>query len=147
MVNYDIDIPKGCAHHAVHLEDTPVADLLDALEDTLEFIEKAIDEHGGKVLVHCHNGMSRSAAVVLAHMCYSMGLSIDEALDVLRMDCPSVAPNEGFLQQLRLFVDMGCASKPEQGLDSPNPLMGAASTTTIAAHQCWCNSLAPINQH
>ena len=109
VVNYDVALPASCSHHHVRLEDTPEANLLDTLEDTVDFIEDAIDGDG-QVLVHCHNGTSRSAAVVLAFMCYSMGLQLNDAVDVLRMDCPSAAPNEGFFEQLQLFVAMGCVS-------------------------------------
>jgi dual specificity phosphatase 12 len=108
VVNYEVDLPGSVQHHHIDIADDSSANLLDHLEDALDFVDTAIDEEEGKVLVHCHNGMSRSAAVVLAVMCYSMGLQVDEAMDVLRMDCPHAAPNDGFMHQLRLFVAMGC---------------------------------------
>ena len=72
----------------------------------MEFIDEAIDG-GGRVLVHCQHGVSRSASVVVAYLCFSMGLSVDEALDTLRHDRPEAHPNNGFMQQLRLFKAMG----------------------------------------
>lgn len=108
VVNYEVEPPAGCEHRHIHIEDTSDANMLDHLEDAVDFIEEATDDDG-KVLVHCHNGVSRSAAVVLAFMCYSMGLQVADANELLHMDCPSAAPNDGFMQQIRLFVAMGCA--------------------------------------
>lgn len=107
VVNYDVSPPADCEHMHIRLEDEADANILDHLEDALDFIDTAV-ESGGKVLVHCHNGVSRSALVVLAFMCYSMGFSVDEGLEMLRMDVPAASPNEGFMLQLRLFAHMGC---------------------------------------
>jgi dual specificity phosphatase 12 len=107
-MNYEVEAPEPCKQHCIEIEDDEKANLLDHLEDVLDFLDDAIDASDGKVLVHCHNGVSRSPAVVLAFMCYSMGLQLDEAVEVLRMDVPQAAPNEGFMQQLQLFVAMGC---------------------------------------
>ena len=109
VINYDVKLPSHvCEHVHIRVEDDADANIIDSLEDALEFIEEAIDD-GGKVLVHCHNGVSRSAALVLAFMCFSMGLGVEDALEMLRMDVPAAAPNEGFMSQLRLFATMGCA--------------------------------------
>ena len=107
-MNYEVEAPEPCKQHCIAIEDDETANLLDHLEDVLDFLDGAIDDSDGKVLVHCHNGVSRSPAVVLAFLCYSMGLQLNEAIEVLRMDVPRAAPNEGFMQQLQLFVAMGC---------------------------------------
>lgn len=60
-----------------------------------------------QVLVHCQAGVSRSAAVVSAYLCYDMGFSAQESLDILKVTCPQASPNEGFMQQVQLYVDMG----------------------------------------
>ena len=63
---------------------------------------------GLQVLVHCQAGVSRSAAVVLAYMCASMGLSAEESLEVLKITSPQACPNVGFMRQVHLFETMGC---------------------------------------
>lgn len=107
MVDFDVNVPRDVEQHVISVLDQEDANLLDCLEDAVDFIEEAIDDDG-KVLVHCVSGVSRSAAVVVAYMCYSMGLSVTEAMEVLKLSCPQVSPNEGFLRQLALFAEMGC---------------------------------------
>lgn len=107
MVDFDVEVPDGVAHHVVKVLDQDDANLLDNLEHAVDFIEEASDEDG-KVLVHCVSGVSRSAAVAVAFMCYSMGLSVNEAQQVLKLSCPQVCPNDGFVRQLLLYVEMGC---------------------------------------
>ena len=58
---------------------------------------------GGVVLVHCHGGVSRAAALVCAYLIAAEGLSYDEALARLRSVRPVVSPNPGFASQLRTF--------------------------------------------
>ncbi|XP_078739989.1 dual specificity protein phosphatase 12 [Lampetra fluviatilis] len=65
--------------------------------------------HAGAVLVHCHAGVSRSAAVVTAFLMADLRLSFDEAYTRLRSLKPSVSVNAGFQRQLRLYGDAGCS--------------------------------------
>ncbi|CAN0005701.1 unnamed protein product, partial [Phaeothamnion confervicola] len=57
----------------------------------------------GSVLVHCRQGVSRSAAIVVAYLMKARGLSLDDALAYLRRRRPVVNPHEAFLRQLRDF--------------------------------------------
>ena len=63
---------------------------------------------GGGVLVHCHAGVSRSAAVVTAHVMRTRRLDPDEALAVVRAAHPAADPNPGFRTQLALWHSMDC---------------------------------------
>ena len=69
-----------------------------------------------KVLVHCHAGQSRSVAVVAAHLMRSEGLDLEQALRDIRRVSPNADPNEGFREQLELYLRMGCR------IDVNNPL-------------------------
>lgn len=53
----------------------------------------------GKVLVHCHVGVSRSATLVLAYLMLKQNLSLVEAICAVK-DNRGVIPNRGFLRQL-----------------------------------------------
>lgn len=55
----------------------------------------------GKVLVHCYQGKSRSAAVCCAYIMARKGWSLDEALDIVRRTHPKASPNSGFLRSLQ----------------------------------------------
>ena len=54
---------------------------------------------GGKVLVNCWQGASRSATIVLAYLVRCEGIHLPEALRLLRAK-RDVRPNDGFLVQL-----------------------------------------------
>jgi len=89
----------------VPLQDVDSQNLLDSLQDCLEFIEKG--RNRGGVLVHCVAGVSRSAAVVTAYLMHKEHLSAADALSSLRKASPGVCPNYGFMEQLAIFENMG----------------------------------------
>ena len=65
---------------------------------------------GGVVLIHCHGGVSRAAALAIAYLIASEGLDYDQALARLRAVRPIVAPNPGFAAQLLAFQRSGNAA-------------------------------------
>jgi hypothetical protein len=89
---------------AVPLQDVDSQNLLDNLENYLEFTEKG--RARGGVLVHCVAGVSRSAAVVTAYLMHKEHLSAADALTSLRKASPGVCPNYGFMEQLAIFENM-----------------------------------------
>ncbi|KAH1069708.1 hypothetical protein GYH30_007053 [Glycine max] len=90
---------------AVPLRDTEKDDLLDYLEVCIDFIDRGRKE--GSVLVHCFAGVSRSAAIITAYLMRTERLSVEDALESLRQSCEFVCPNDGFLEQLKMFEGMG----------------------------------------
>uniref|UniRef100_A0A6N2N511 protein-tyrosine-phosphatase n=1 Tax=Salix viminalis TaxID=40686 RepID=A0A6N2N511_SALVM len=90
---------------AVPIRDMESEDLLDYLDVCLDFIENSRKE--GAVLVHCFAGVSRSAAIITAYLMKTEQLSLEGALESLRQSCESVCPNDGFLEQLKMFEEMG----------------------------------------
>lgn len=53
-------------HAQIFLDDSEETYLLDSVNAAMEFLEDAI-EAGGTVLVHCQEGRSRSASIVIAY--------------------------------------------------------------------------------
>ncbi|XP_058080094.1 uncharacterized protein LOC131228220 [Magnolia sinica] len=90
---------------AVPLRDMESENLLDYLDVCLDFIDESRKE--GSVLVHCFAGVSRSAAIITAYLMRTEHLSQEDALESLRQSCEFVCPNDGFLEQLKMFEDMG----------------------------------------
>ncbi|KAJ7972119.1 putative Dual specificity protein phosphatase [Quillaja saponaria] len=90
---------------AVPLRDMECEDLLDYLDVCLDFIDQSRKE--GSVLVHCFAGVSRSAAIITAYLMRTEHLSQEDALESLRRSCEFVCPNDGFLEQLQMFEEMG----------------------------------------
>ncbi|KAJ8734453.1 hypothetical protein PYW08_013703 [Mythimna loreyi] len=92
--------------HYIKLADVPKEDLISHLPETNEFIKQAI-AGGGTILVHCHFGVSRSAAVVISFIMEKYGLCYEEAFNLVRSKRRFVGPNVGFIAQLKLFGHMG----------------------------------------
>ncbi|KAJ4977672.1 hypothetical protein NE237_008452 [Protea cynaroides] len=90
---------------AVPLRDMESENLLDYLDVCLDFIDESRKE--GSVLVHCFAGVSRSAAIITAYLMKTERLSQEDALESLRQSCEFVCPNDGFLEQLKMFEEMG----------------------------------------
>lgn len=90
---------------AVPLRDMEHENLLDYLDVCLDFIEE--NRKQGSVLVHCFAGVSRSAAIITAYLMKSEQLSQEDGLRSLRQSCETVCPNDGFLEQLLMFEQMG----------------------------------------
>ncbi|KZT43811.1 phosphatases II [Sistotremastrum suecicum HHB10207 ss-3] len=89
-------------HKTISLDDSPYSDLLIRLPEACNFIENAVSA-GGKVLVHCVEGISRSPTVVCAYLMKTRGISTEEALDLVSQRRVQVEPNPGFLRQLHVF--------------------------------------------
>ena len=73
-------------------------DLLPHLEEGIEYIEAGLKK--GAVLVHCQQGVSRSAIMVLAYLIRTRGFSLDTAMK-RTSERRFIHPNSGFLRQLR----------------------------------------------
>ena len=66
------------------------------------FIDNALGE-GGKVLVHCEAGMSRSATMCIGYIMWKRRATLKQVLDEVKAVRPKINPNECFLQQLELL--------------------------------------------
>lgn len=77
-----------------HDADTPGEDILSVLYDALEFIDTAL-KGGGKVLVHCSQGVSRSATLVIAYLMWRSGSSYDEVYAKVKEARGITNPNIG----------------------------------------------------
>lgn len=101
-----IDEPEddiaGIQYTWVDLIDAPDQDLSDAIDFVIPYLNE-IRDSGGKVLVHCYAGISRSAALVIAYLILEYGFDYDSALRFVRSKRPEVNPNHGFERQLRML--------------------------------------------
>ena len=76
---------------------------------TNRFIKKARAE-GGKVLVSCVAGKSRSPTFILAYLIGIERVKLKDGLALLRQFVPEVEPNDAFMQQLQEY-DLEILSK------------------------------------
>ncbi|KNC49723.1 dual specificity protein phosphatase 19 [Thecamonas trahens ATCC 50062] len=88
----------------ISLQNTPSEDIYSLLYDVVEFIQDAV-ESGGRVFVHCMQGSSRSASLVLAYLMWRDALSYDDAYRYVRYLRAVCSPNPGFEAQLREWAN------------------------------------------
>lgn len=66
---------------------------------TVVEIEK-VRKRGGSVLVHCHQGVSRSCTLVIAYLMWKESFSFQEAFQFVKQRRSICSPNSGFMTQL-----------------------------------------------
>ena len=81
------------------LRDSEEEDLQKHLPELVKHIHQVIDG-GGRIVVHCVAGVSRSASVCLAYKVRYEGISLQEAFDEVLKARPVICPNLAFWQAL-----------------------------------------------
>lgn len=92
-------VPENVAYLRAPMADHPSA----ALDQHLDTVADAIEEvrlQGGRTLVHCLAGVSRSAAMVLGYLVKHRAMPLAEAFALVRAARPMARPNSGFFRQL-----------------------------------------------
>ncbi|XP_026285594.1 dual specificity protein phosphatase 3 isoform X1 [Frankliniella occidentalis] len=100
MVNTDAHFYRSARIHYLGLPmlDLPTTNIEKYFHTAADFIDDGI-KSGGKVLVHCLMGMSRSSTIAIAYLMIKAGMPASMALRMCRQN-RNIHPNEGFLQQL-----------------------------------------------
>lgn len=83
----------------VPVADTPAAQLHQHFDTAADKIH-AVGAQGGRVLVHCCAGVSRSATLCLAYLMKYRDMSLMDAHTLVRACRPIIRPNGGFWKQL-----------------------------------------------
>ncbi|KAK4294730.1 hypothetical protein Pmani_032662 [Petrolisthes manimaculis] len=96
---------QGISTYFINVFDMADSDLLSYFQEALAFIEDGLRK--GKVLVHCHWGVSRSATLVTAYVMKKYALTLEEALARVKSKRRVAFPNSGFMAQLLLYEKMG----------------------------------------
>jgi protein-tyrosine phosphatase len=113
-------------------------DLIDHPSESIDhFILQAIAEierareDSVKILVHCHQGVSRSASLVVAYVAWKDNLSIQDALMYVKARRRIVSPNAGFLDQLKAFESRLRGARTEPALFDVVPHSEQVSTLIL----------------
>ena len=90
----------------IPIEDSDAVDLAPVLEQTRPILTACAPQGDIKgdilpILVHCHQGVSRSASVVIDYVAFAKNKSADAAMELVRCSRSIVQPNESFMVQLR----------------------------------------------
>eukprot|EP00882_Tetradesmus_deserticola_P001541 GHRQ01001663.1.p1 GENE.GHRQ01001663.1~~GHRQ01001663.1.p1 ORF type:complete len:239 (+),score=51.99 GHRQ01001663.1:131-847(+) len=99
----------------LQLSDEEDEDLISVSQEACDFINDG--RKSGAVLVHCSQGVSRSAAVLIAYLMSHGRLSFDTALSHVQQVRPNADPNPGFRLQLQEFERLGCCCESWAGWD------------------------------
>lgn len=107
---------KRFIYKRIPIFDNQGEDISAYLEQSFRFIEDA--QHYGKILVHCHRGISRSASFVIAYMMKKNDFTRDEALAYIQAIRPIVQPNNNFFSQLATYETLLNSSKAHEDATS-----------------------------
>eukprot|EP00741_Cyanophora_paradoxa_P018764 tig00021094_g18113.t1 len=92
--------PDDLIYRTLYLSDSPNEDISCYFYDVIEFIDAA-RRAGGRVLVHCYQGVSRSSSMVIGYLMYSQGWRpYDEVYQGVKEKRGICNPNTGFVCQL-----------------------------------------------
>ncbi|KAL4640189.1 dual specificity protein phosphatase 5 [Arapaima gigas] len=95
--------PKGHFNYKwIPVEDSHTADIHSHFQEAIEFID-GVKQAGGKVLVHCEAGISRSPTICMAYIMKTKRLQLEEAFDFIKQKRTLISPNFGFMGQLLQF--------------------------------------------
>ncbi|CAL0306552.1 unnamed protein product [Lupinus luteus] len=98
------------------LQDSPSEDITSILYDVFDYFED-VREQGGRVLVHCCQGVSRSTSLVIAYLMWREGQSFEDAFQYVKNARGVTNPNMGFACQL-----LQCQKRVHAMPASPNSI-------------------------
>ena len=107
------------AHMHVKVEDTRAADISAHFDETGAFI-RACEASGGRCVVHCAFGQSRSVTVAAAYMVTHRDMSLGAALEAIRSVRPCACPNPSFMTQLVRHEMATTGAPPSDFRDFPS---------------------------
>lgn len=81
------------------LQDHPSEDIISILYNVFDYFEN-VREQGGRVFVHCIQGVSRSASLIIAYLMWQEQRTYEDILEKVKTIRCVVSPNMGFAFQL-----------------------------------------------
>ncbi|KAI9255914.1 dual specificity phosphatase [Helicostylum pulchrum] len=99
----DLDLPVE--YKNINVMDVDNENLIQYFDETNDFIQQTY-KAGGRILIYCQAGVSRSVTVLAACLMKSKKIKRDEALDIIKRKRSCIAPNDGFMEQLDLYYDL-----------------------------------------
>ncbi|XP_072490876.1 dual specificity protein phosphatase 2 [Notamacropus eugenii] len=105
-----LNVSASCPNHfeglfrykSIPVEDNQMVEISVWFQEAIGFID-SVKNSGGRVLVHCQAGISRSATICLAYLMQSRRVKLEEAFDFVKQRRGVISPNFGFMGQLLQF--------------------------------------------
>ncbi|XP_077205800.1 dual specificity protein phosphatase 5 [Paroedura picta] len=95
----------------IPVEDNHTADISSHFQEAIDFIDR-IRRAGGKILVHCEAGISRSPTICMAYLMKMRKFRLEEAFDYIKQRRSLISPNFGFMGQLLQYESEILSSTP-----------------------------------
>ncbi|KAI4317322.1 hypothetical protein L6164_025200 [Bauhinia variegata] len=108
---------RDFVYKTLWLQDSPTEDITSILYDVFDYFED-VREQGGRVLVHCCQGVSRSNSLVIAYLMWREGQSFEDAFQYVKTARGITNPNMGFACQL-----LQCQKRVHAMPASPNSML------------------------
>lgn len=120
--------------HRVAMEDVEEQDIFQSTEEALAVIDRVAAD-GGKVLVHCHEGRSRSVSLCLAYLVSREGRTLADAFAFVKGRRRESKPNAGFWKQLLALEleRLGSNSMDAGSLPRGKPVLSSGLAAKAAA--------------
>ncbi|OCT71244.1 dual specificity protein phosphatase 5 [Xenopus laevis] len=83
----------------IPVEDNHTADISSHFQEAIDFID-SVKRAGGRVLVHCEAGISRSPTICMAYLMKTRKFHLEEAFEYIKQRRSLISPNFSFMGQL-----------------------------------------------
>lgn len=127
--------PKSFKYLHLLVDDVDEENLYKHFAEAYDFINDAIKQ-GGKVLVHCFAGVSRSSSITLCYLMKKMNTDYETALELLKSGRKCAKPNKGFSEQLNKWY----INEVESDMDSSDRKQSEDFMNTSASSFISSNS-------
>jgi protein-tyrosine phosphatase len=97
--------PDSFKYKKIDMIDTPSYEIHRHFAECNSFIDSALS-HGGSVLVHCFQGISRSTTIVCAYLMHKQHMTAVHALQFVKERHRATDPNFGFVYQLNQYEEV-----------------------------------------
>jgi len=91
--------PEDFKYKKYHLKDHPIENIESVFYDAIKFMEECEDGKG-KCYLHCVQGISRSATLVMSYLILKRGWDYKTTFEFIQTKRPIVNPNLSFITQL-----------------------------------------------
>ncbi|XP_048360215.1 dual specificity protein phosphatase 4 [Sphaerodactylus townsendi] len=133
LLNVSSDCPNHFEGHfqykCIPVEDNHKTDISSWFMEAIEYIDSVKACHG-RVLVHCHAGISRSATICLAYLIMKKRVKLEEAFEFVKQRRSIISPNFSFMGQLLQFESQVLTTSCAAEVTSPSGTLRDRGKTT-----------------